>query len=555
LDYQEILRYFNGVIKDKTDYSQLFCALHNVFVSTIQTNFTALGVYQKPSNCINLRLMDKIGATYTSKIMLNNNENLIAKAFLEKKIQVSPNISPLNLLYLENSMMAILPLSSFNENLGVLAIGDNSVDAHLDFYELVSNYMASFMRNCSLGELVEKNTDIDLLTGLANHKSLQEKITKQIKIAQENKQKLAICLFDIANISQINRELGHAKGDEVIRTVAQKISQSTTNTTFCGRYGGDEIAVIMPNTSTKDAKYIVEYLIYTLSCVNIDDVGPIKVSAGIATYPDISCDQEKLLILAEQAMCISKSKSYENGNCVVVTAEDIDFWEDGALKSFAEVLMKRHAQVGVNFEDDLIEKFHNEKIISSQHLLEVVTSLASTIDAKDTYTKGHSTFVSRYSEALARAINLPEADVERIRLGALLHDIGKIGIPENVLRKPTVLNDEEWEVMKQHPAIGADKVLAPNESLRDLIPMVKFHHEHYDGTGYPFGLKGEEIPLSARIVSIADAYHALVSDRPYRQGLSVKKACEILRLGAGIQWDRELVRQFVNIAPSLSTSV
>jgi hypothetical protein len=102
LDYQEILRYFNGVIKDKTDYSQLFCALHNVFVSTIQTNFTALGVYQKPSNCINLRLMDKIGATYTSKIMLNNNENLIAKAFLEKKIQVSPNISPLNLLYLEN---------------------------------------------------------------------------------------------------------------------------------------------------------------------------------------------------------------------------------------------------------------------------------------------------------------------------------------------------------------------------------------------------------------------------------------------------------------------
>ncbi len=118
-----------------------------------------------------------------------------------------------------------------------------------------------------------------------------------------------------------------------------------------------------------------------------------------------------------------------------------------------------------------------------------------------------------------------------------------------------MLTDDEWEIMKQHPVIGAEKVLAPNESLRDLIPMVKFHHEHYDGTGYPFGLKGDEIPLSARIVSIADAYHALVSDRPYRKGLGVEKACEILKLGAGVQWDKELVRQFIVIAPSLSTEV
>lgn len=109
--------------------------------------------------------------------------------------------------------------------------------------------------------------------------------------------------------------------------------------------------------------------------------------------------------------------------------------------------------------------------------------------------------------------------------------------------------------MKQHPVIGAEKVLAPNEALRDLIPMVKYHHEHYDGSGYPEKLKGEEIPLSARIVSVADAYHALISDRPYRKGLGVEKACEILRMGAGTQWDSDLVRQFITIAPSLSTSI
>ena len=150
---------------------------------------------------------------------------------------------------------------------------------------------------------------------------------------------------------------------------------------------------------------------------------------------------------------------------------------------------------------------------------------------------------------------LEEKEIERVKLGAVLHDVGKIGIPENILRKPTLLNEEEWKIMKQHPVIGAEKVLEPNESLRDLIPMVKYHHEHYDGTGYPSGLRGEEIPLSARIVSIADAFHALVSDRPYRKGLSIKEACEILKIGAGIQWDKDLVREFVIIAPSLSTSV
>ncbi len=123
------------------------------------------------------------------------------------------------------------------------------------------------------------------------------------------------------------------------------------------------------------------------------------------------------------------------------------------------------------------------------------------------------------------------------------------------MRKPSKLTEEEWEIMKQHPVIGAEKVIMPNESLRDLIPIIKYHHEHYDGTGYPDKLKGEEIPFEARIVSIADAYHALISDRPYRKGLSVEKACEILKMGAGIQWDKELVRSFIQIAPSLSTMI
>lgn len=555
IGFQEIMRLVNDAFLIKNDLGQLFYSLNGILVNKMQVTFTAMGIYNKHSNCVNIKLIDKIGSTYTTKTLMTDENNPVVKAIKTRKTVTAQDTSFLSSWYQAHASTAIIPMMAIDECAGVYIVGNYHLGATIEFCQLIANSMGLFARTKSLLDVVETSSDTDLLTGLANHKHLQEELHRQIQIAENKGDTLSVVIADIANISRINRDLGHARGDEVIKTVAQKIKQNIRNTDFAGRYGGDEIAIVMPNTNLEEAKYIAEYLSYVLSCVYLDDVGPVKLSMGISSYPKSSENQEKLLVLAEQAMYISKSKSQETGNCQVITSEDYNFWDDEALKCFAEVLTKKHAQIGIQFEDELIDKFHNEKIISSNHLLDVVKSLASTIDAKDTYTKGHSACVSRYSEALARAIGLPEAEVERIRLGALLHDIGKIGIPENVLRKPSRLDGEEWEIMKQHPVIGAEKVLAPNESLRDLIPMVKYHHEHFDGTGYPYGLKGDEIPLSARIVAIADAYHALISDRPYRKGLGVEKACEILKMGANVQWDRELVRQFVQIAPSLATSV
>ena len=373
----------------------------------------------------------------------------------------------------------------------------------------------------------------------------------ELATAQIRKQPLSIIMMDINNITRINRELGHAKGDEVIKLVAEKVRQCVREGDTAGRYGGDEIAVIMPKTDSAQAKYIAEFITYTLSCCFIDGIGPIKVSVGVATYPDCAEDKEKLLILAEQAMYISLAKGYKDGMSAIISSSDFNFWDDVALRSYADVILKRHSQLSVNFEDELISRFHSDQEQSDARIWEVATSLAGAIDAKDPYTKGHSTSVSKYSEALARAINLPEKEVERITLGALLHDVGKIGIPESVLKKEGPLSDEEWLVMKQHPSIGVDKVLKPNASLKDLIPIVKHHHERIDGKGYPDKLKGDEIPLAAKIVAIADTYHALTSDRPYRKGMSLEKAVAILEDGAGTQWDADLVRTFVRIAPSL----
>lgn len=555
IDYPELLQSLQEVLKNKTSSNDFFYSIHNILTNKVNTLFTAFGLYQPQPNYINLKLIDKIGSTYSSRIFASEENNPLMECYQKKCSFIKQDSKFLNIPYLQNAPVAVLPLMSVNNCLGIMIVGDYNAPNNLDLYSLLSNYTALFVHNTVLIEKASEDTNIDSLTQLSNHRGFQEILATELSKAEARNSHLSVIIMDINNISKINRELGHAKGDEVIKLVADKVRQNIRNSDIAGRYGGDEIAIILPDTDTDEAKYIAEYLTYSLSCCFVDDVGPVKLSVGVATFPECTRDQEKLLILAEQAMYISQSKGYKDGMSSIISSLDFNFWDDMALNSFAEVLTKRHAQIGINFEEELVHKFNNEQIISQNHLIEMVTSLASAIDAKDTYTKGHSSSVSRYSAALARAVNLPEADVERIALGALLHDVGKIGIPENVLRKPTNLSEEEWDVMKQHPVIGAEKVLMPNETLRDLIPMVKYHHEHWDGSGYPEKLKGEAIPLSARIVAIADAYHALISDRPYRKGLSVQKACEILKMGAGIQWDASLVRQFIQIAPSLSTTV
>lgn len=550
LNYRDIV---DGLLNlnQASSLSDFYSKIYSVVSQSIDSDFIAYGIFKEKSNCINLKLQDKLGNFYSTKIFLKDIENPIVQAFSNREIIFKDDVTFLKLSYYKNHAVAILPLISVNKCIGVLIFEDNYARQNISLYKLLANYCALYTHNFELVEKSDEQANTDSLTLLYNHRGFQEILANEITRAQTNKRKLSVVMMDICNITKINRELGHAKGDEVIKVVAEKVRQTIREGDIAGRYGGDEIALILPNTSTEQAKYVAEYLTYTLSCCFIDDIGPAKVSVGISTYPDCTEDKEKLLILAEQAMYISQAKGYKDGMSAIISSADFNFWDDAALKSYAEVVGKRHAQLGINFEEELISKFNADHAASGNRISEIATSLAGAIDAKDPYTKGHSTSVSKFSEALARAINLPEDEVERIKLGALLHDVGKIGIPETVLKKEGPLNDEEWSIMKQHPTIGAEKVLTPNPSLRDLIPIVKYHHERIDGKGYPEGLKNGDIPLAAKIVAIADTYHALISDRPYRRGMNIEKAISILEEGAGSQWDADLVRTFIQIAPSL----
>ena len=531
--------------------TELYSKMFSVINQNIDSSFFAIGLFKEKSNCVNLKLHDKLGNNFSTKVFLKDTDNPIVQVFTEQRMQFVEKQDYLKLSYYKNYSTAILPLISVGKCIGVFIIEDSYARQNSTLYSLIANYLALVTHNIELLEKSDEYVNTDALTLLNNHRGFQEVLTNELARAQTNKQQLSIIMMDINNITKINRDLGHAKGDEVIKLVAEKVRQNVREGDVAGRYGGDEIAIVLPNTSSEQAKYVAEFLTYSLSCCFIDDIGPIKVSVGVATYPDCAEDKEKLLILAEQAMYISQAKGYKDGMSAIISSADFNFWDDIALKSYAEVVSKRHSQLGINFEEELLAKFNSDHDLSDKRTWEIATSLAGAIDAKDPYTKGHSTTVSKFATALAIAINLPEKEVERITLGALLHDVGKIGIPETVLKKEGPLSDEEWQIMKQHPTIGVEKVLKPNPNLRDLIPIVKYHHERIDGKGYPENLANGDIPLAAKIVAIADTYHALVSDRPYRKGMNIEKALSILEEGAGTQWDESLVRTFVQIAPSL----
>ena len=551
LDYKSVI---DEVVKlmPIENLNEFYSKVYGIILQNIDSGFFAVGLYKEKSSCINLRLQDKLGNVYSTKVFMKEEYNPIVEAFNTNQPIFKDDVTFLKLTYFKNNPIVILPMISVNKCIGVVIFADNYARQNLELYEMLSNYIALVSHNFELVETSDKYVNTDNLTLLYNHRGFQEQLSDELSRAITAKQDLSVIMLDICNITKINREMGHAKGDEVIKLVAENVRKNIRENDIAARYGGDELAIILPNTSVNQAKYVAEYLTYALSCFYIDDVGPVKVSVGISSYPECANDKEKLLILAEQAMYISKAKGYKDGMSAIISSADFNFWDDVALKSYAEVLGKRHAQLGVNFEEELLAKFNaDHEAMPSGRIFEIATSLAGAIDARDPYTKDHSTRVSKYSAALARAINLPEEEIERIRLGALLHDVGKIGIPETVLKKEGPLSDEEWVIMKQHPTIGAEKVLMPNTSLRDLIPIVKYHHERIDGKGYPEGLSNGDIPLAAKIVAIADTYHALTSDRPYRKGMSIEKAVSILEEGAGSQWDADLVRTFISIAPSL----
>lgn len=388
----------------------------------------------------------------------------------------------------------------------------------LDMLMTIANEAGVAMENAALYARAKERANTDELTGLFNHRYFHQRIDEEISRSSRFGDVFSLVLLDIDLFKTYNDASGHLAGDEILKQIGQCIKESVRDTDICFRYGGDEFAVILPKASVEDSHKAAERIRKGIES-QMDYQGfPLTCSLGVATWPTDGVMREELIQTSDVALYYAK-RTGRNHTCLA-----------------CEVKLSEVLRVETALDPD-----------NSGAVLNTIYALAATVDAKDHYTYGHSKKVSNYATDIAEAFGYSKEDIKRIRVAALLHDIGKIGVSDQVLQKSEALTPEEWELIRTHPDLGVS-IIRHIDSLKGCLAAIQYHHERYDGTGYPAGLEGSNIPLDARILAVADAYDAMISERPYREkSLTHEQALEQLKQCAGTQFDPKVVKVFAGL--------
>ena len=324
---------------------------------------------------------------------------------------------------------------------------------------------------------------------------------------------ISVLVIELDRFKRVTEELGHATASHLLRAIGATFKEAirTTDTLACS---GPAFTIVAPEQSPSDAYLMAEQLLARVRRGFRDEVVPLTASIGIATYPADAATRGDLLNIGDRALTAAKLLGHDRA-----------------------VLYGR----GV---EEVLAGGIEDRVRDPRAHLATLLSLAEVLDLRDSGTAEHSKKVGAYAEATARRLGLSEQRAERVRLAGILHDIGKVGIPDDILRKAGPLNAAEWEEIRRHPEIGA-RILGSRE-LVDIREWVLCSHEQPDGKGYPRGLNGDAVPIEARILAVADAYEAMIDDRIYRPGISDEAARSELRKCAGTQFDPEVVEAFIS---------
>ena len=349
----------------------------------------------------------------------------------------------------------------------------------------------------------------DPLTGTLNHGTLVGLLATEIERARESGSRLGVALIDLDGFRLLNDNHGHVAGDEALTTLARLLGEAAGDDLLMGRYGPDEFLLASTTLDAEALLPIVERVVDRLTETELQYESterlPISISAGLCTYPTHGASVTTLLSAAVRTLEEAKASG---GNSIRL----------GQLEDAAES--------GVSSTFDVLK------------------GLVLAVDTKDRYTKRHSEDVARYAIFIASRLDLDDDTIRSIQVAGLLHDVGKIGIPDEILRKPGKLTAAEMDVIKQHVALG-DMIVRELPDIETVRAGIRNHHERWDGKGYLAGLAGEEIPLIGRILAVADAFSAMTTTRPYRKALDIKEALSRLGDAAGTQLDEDLVKAFI----------
>jgi diguanylate cyclase (GGDEF)-like protein/PAS domain S-box-containing protein len=340
----------------------------------------------------------------------------------------------------------------------------------------------------------------DTLTGLYNHRYLHEGLARELEQVGRDGGELSLVLFDVDHLERYNRQVGHPRGDDALRVIGQLVDYASRSGDLCARFGGDEFALVLNGRSGAEAFALVEDVRAAVAKAGLGfDGQALTLSAGVATYPWDAQDKETLLEAARGALALAKNRGRDR--CVGFAAREEERPESPALDYLA--------------------------------------MMADLADAKMLYQARHSETVAGLAGLLATELGLSGEVAAQIGEAARLRDIGHFAVPDEVLSKPGVLSAEEWALIREHPQAGAR--LLRRMGMDSVADAVAHHHERFDGTGYPASLSGEQIPIAARIVSVASAFEAMLSSRPYRAAHSTPDALEEMRRCTGTQFDPDVV--------------
>ena len=373
---------------------------------------------------------------------------------------------------------------------------------------LTTVFRASQRRLAAQSAALFESTRRDPLTGLLNHGAAVAALAERVEVARTAGAALGVALIDIDNFRLLNETHGFAAGDSALRVVSERIGEILPSGCIVGRYGPDEFIVIGPPVATEIVDQTVHSLRERLRSVAMrfetTEALPVTVSAGLAHYPQAARGVTDLLLAAANALADARASGGD-----ATRSADAKTEEAAAHPTF-----------------------------------NALQGLVFVVDHKDRYTKRHSEDVARYAVFLGRQVGLGEAQLEQLRLAGLLHDIGKVGIPDGILRKPGALNADEQAIVQQHVALG-DLIARDLPDIDVVRAGIRFHHERWDGAGYLDHLAGEQIPMIARILAVCDAFSAMTTTRPYRKAMTVGEALKRLGDGAGSQLDERIVASFV----------
>ena len=506
-------------------------------------------------------MLNEAEETYKLPYISNS---IVVKSINERQILSTPDIKGILKMFfpslteeqlqeiipeINSRACTVVPLHNGNDNFGCVLVTsdrDGITDTETNFLGLFANQIELAITVAGLFEEVKKQAITDPLTGIFNRRYFEDNIVKEAERSLRLKQPFSLVSLDLDFLKKINDTYGHQYGDLAIKTIGNVLKREARSIDIPAKIGGEEFNLLLPGVDSKGASIAAERIRKAIESQVIDTIGGVTASIGVATFLEHSDRIDELTELADQAMY--KAKLNGRNQVQVARRQSEINWQKIAIETFIDILSKKRIPVEESVAKEVsqkLRKLQTEANTSKDTLYSVVDIISQTYN--NMYKTGTTKSKVILAVMLAKKLDLPKDEINKLKLAVLLYDIGNIMVPNEILNKKEPLTDEEKEIIRQHPLIAARDILKPISNIQDIIPVIESHHENWNGLGYPGNKSGTDIPVMSQIVLLVDAFYAMTQDRPYRQAYNIDEIIDIIKNESGKQWNEKLVEDFIYV--------